>query len=185
MEDFILNDRIKKYIAEKLNVNINVIESCFSIYKDYIRKSIRENYLAHYIRAIENIIRKITKNDLFCILYQPFKKKDPDIGIGMYYENSFYTICYPNNLDDIQIRDCIAHELGHLLIATLLKNNYPEKYKDENIGAINSEPISSIFGILCMLDYSNFYKERRKKFVRENETKIVDDFLFITNKNKP
>ncbi|WP_295163167.1 hypothetical protein [uncultured Brachyspira sp.] len=49
---------------------------------------------------------------------------------------------------------------------------------------INTEPISSLFGIICMLDDSNFYDERCKKFIRRDPKKVIDDFIFITKRNK-
>lgn len=183
MNDFVIENDIKRYIAEQLKIDMEYVDKCYNIYSNIIRKGIRENYLAHYVRVLENLIRKETGNDLFCILYDPYTDKNLNVGVGLYYEDVFYTICYPKNLDEMQIRDCLSHELGHLFLATILKKSYPE-ITDKSLEEINTEPISSLFGIMCMLDDSNFYDERCKKYIRRDPKKIIDDFLFITKRNK-
>lgn len=86
-----------------------------------------------------------------------------------------YIIYYPE-IDEKQIRIIIAHELGHLVVETLLKNEDPNK------GV--SEPLSSIFGILTILDKNDFYQNRASKYQHPSWEQILQDFKLLSNRAK-
>ena len=85
-------------------------------------------------------------------------------------------------MDDIHLRVCLAHELGHLYLIEYLNNidktaNYTEKTR--------TEPLSSIFGIMAILDKNKFYANLdEKKLLHQTWKDVVKDFKLLENRNK-
>lgn len=158
-------------IASKFNVKIDSVEKIKDVY-DKISTGIKYQYLAHSIRTIEQAIRQKINSPLFQIQCVPIPNFP--FASAQYFENKCYIIYFNSNADERQIRTFIAHELGHLFIEILAN-------KDVNNSI--SEPLSSIFGTLLMLDKNNFYSEKVKDFVYSDWKEIIEDFnLLVKNK---
>ena len=80
-------------------------------------------------------------------------------------------------MEENNLRDCLAHEIGHVFLCTLLREDVDPKSYD-------TEPLASLLVILYMIDDSDFYSNRCKIYGNRKENKIVDDFIFITDRKK-
>jgi hypothetical protein len=73
-------------------------------------------YLARSIRVLEGIARK-KFGRLFILECSPFPETElkPNMGAGFggFFKDLVYRISYNPNLEEEQLRSCIAHELGH------------------------------------------------------------------------
>ncbi|CCY75276.1 hypothetical protein [Brachyspira aalborgi] len=169
-----VRDIMKKYFK----LQDKTVNRIFNYYEKDIRDAIKGSYLAHYIRSLEQKLKEYTKNPLFSIIVRPLpsNSKNLNIGVARYYHNRYVIIYYHPKMDEIQLRDCLAHEIGHIFLC----NFFPDGLKpDECL----TEPLASILGILFMIDINDFYKQRCKKYSKREYNEIVEDFIDI-NKRK-
>lgn len=176
---FNLKKEIKEYIKSKLNIKEEHFELIYGFYQNDVRNEIRKNFLAHYVKALEIKLREYTGNPFFNIIIKPLPKSSTNlnVGVGQYHHKRFVIIYYHPNMEENNLRDCLAHEIGHVFLCTLLRENVAPKSYD-------TEPLASLLGILYMIDDSDFYSNRCKIYGNRKENKIVDDFIFITDRKK-
>lgn len=175
MVDYKLNDEKIYAIAKQFNTKPETVQSMNALYKD-ISDGIKYQYLAHVIRTVEEKVGKHIGEDRFqikCIAMPA--GSNVNFGCAQYFGNDLYIIYYPE-IDEKQIRIIIAHELGHLVVETLIK--------DENPNEGVSEPLSSIFGILTILDKNDFYQCRSSKYQHPSWEQILQDFELLSNRAK-
>ena len=182
-QDFKITDEIKKIIVKKLNnPKINEDNILFGLYNNEIRASIKGSYLAHYIRSLEQQLKIHTKNPLFSIIVRPFpaSSKNYNVSVGQYFANRCVTIYYHPDMDEIYLRDCLAHEIGHVFICTL----FSKQFKNQNKSYKDTEPLASLIGILFMIDIDDFYNKRCKEYAKRSHEHIIDNFIDINNSKK-
>ena len=172
MNTFKLDDKKIDYIAKTFDVSKESVEKVRSLYED-VSHNIKTQYLAHVIRTVEQNIRKVIKKQSFQINCIPLEGVDMKFGTAKYYKEKAFMIYYDPSLDEKQLRIIIAHELGHLILAVSLKREYD--------AAI--EPLSSIFGILTILEKNEFYEEKNFPFQHDGWQNIVNDFRTLEEKS--
>jgi hypothetical protein len=90
------------------------------------------------------------------------------VTVGLRWEWG-YVIVIPKNLTDVrQIRNIIAHELGHLFYAT----EHPENIRDKDL----NQTMANVFGVFTMLERSDFYTNKAPKMPRTVWMQVVKDF---------
>lgn len=126
---------------------------------------------------MEEIIRKVRGYRFFQIVTQALPEDDAKLEVGnaQYHPKRCFTVYYHPKMEAKQLRICLAHELGHLFICTLLEKNPKED---------STEPISSLFGVLAILDKNDFYKNKCQEFIHENPEKVVSEFALMSNRKK-
>ena len=179
-QDFNITEEIKDKIKKELHIG-NECDFIFDYYNKKVRKSIKGSYLAHYIRSLEQELKEYTKNPFFSIIVKPLPvdSKNLNVGVGRYYHKRYVTIYYHPEMDEIDLRDCLAHEIGHIFIYTLLSDKLKTDHK-----AYNTEPLASLIGILFMIDINDYYKNRCKEYAKRDYEKIIDNFLHINKRKK-
>lgn len=181
-KEFDLNEQKRQKIADCFSVKKDMVKKLENYY-DKIRKGMKKQYLAHIIRTMEIELQELTGNPMFKIIVDPLPISDANFPArAQYQKNNFFWIGYPEHMDDIHLRVCLAHELGHLYLIEYLNNidktaNYTEKTK--------TEPLSSIFGIMAILDKNKFYANLdEKKLLHQTWKDVVKDFKLLENRNK-
>lgn len=160
-------------ISEKFNIRKESVKAIVSVY-DEITENINNEYLAHFIRCVERYVRIKLGNVKFQILC--FPTEDPnamaDFATAHYFEKKAYFIYFYKGLDTVQIRNFIAHELGHLAIEIATS-----ELKEE------VEPLSSIFGTLIMLHKNEFYKNPHTELIKTDWHQILQEFKDLQGRN--
>ena len=174
MERFKINSEKINEIAKCFDIKTESVELMNAKYQE-ISSGIKYQYLAHVIRTVETEIRKKPNFGLFQIQCVPVENGALPCGFGsaQYYEENLYIIYYDPGMDEKQLRIVIAHELGHLVVETMIKN--------ENPNAGISEPLSSIFGVLTILDKNDFYQCRASQYQHSSWQDIIKDFSLLKN----
>lgn len=182
-DEFKFNDEKVKDIANTFALSDT--KNVYTIYKVFnrIKADVKHQYLAHAIRTMETAVQNQTGNPFFKIIIKPLDVSHDNLAATAYYQkHSFFSIGYPEHLDDIQKRILIAHELGHLYLIELL-NNTEESL---NLTEKNSmEPLSTIFGLMIIMDKNDFYSfVAQKKLLHSNWRNLLEDFKQLFNRNK-
>ena len=179
-QEFNITGEIKNKIKTELHIG-SECDFIFDYYNDKVRKSIKGSYLAHYIRSLEQQLKEYTKNPFFSIIVKPLPvdSKNLNVGVGRYYDKRYVTIYYHPEMDEIQLRDCLAHEIGHIFIYTLLSDKLKTDHK-----AYNTEPLASLIGILFMIDINDYYKNRCKEYAKRDYEEIIQNFMHINERKK-
>ncbi|MGP1602533.1 ImmA/IrrE family metallo-endopeptidase [Treponema sp.] len=182
MPVFKINEEKIETIAKELKVDKDVV-ALLSKHYTKIQNGMKEQYLAHIIRTMEVQLQELTENQMFKIIVDPVPLSDTNFTArAQYQQGQFFWICYPSHLDDIQLRVYLAHELGHLYLVEYINNidktaNLTEKS--------NMEPLSTVFGILAILDKNDFYSTiSKKKLLHKTWESVIDDFKQLAKKNK-
>lgn len=178
MNKYKIDDEKIEAIAKTFNTDRDTVKKMHSVYKE-ISEGMRYQYLAHVIRTVEVKMRQALGNPLFQIQCIAVDEESPLIGFGsaQYYENNCYLIYYHPKLDDKQLRIVIAHELGHLVVEVLVK-------KDGDPNKDCSEPLSSMLGILTILDKNDFYQCRASQYQHSSWQDIIKDFSLLKNQTE-
>ena len=180
-DDFKLNGEKISLISKSFAISEDVVKTLYDVYQQ-IQDNLSEQYLAHIIRTMEKQLREITGNYLFQITVDKMKEPSSMAGAGCasYVKGCYFSICYDPNMEEKQLRVCIAHELGHLYLIEYLNNkgfNFDEKSL--------IEPLSSIFGVFAMMDKNDFYHNiKDKKLMHASCKALIDDFILMNNRDK-
>lgn len=167
-----ISEETRTEIEKTLSVTQENIERVERLYNK-ILNGISYQYLAHIIRTLETYIRENKDMPFFRITCNPAKPEEPAKGLAwsLYCPSYSYDISYDETADEVQTRVAIAHELGHLFCIVELGT------KASN----NSEPLSSLFGIIAMLH--KFQMLNQKKH-HKSENDIIADFSLLMNMKK-
>ncbi len=171
-------------IYEEFKVDTKKVEMLKKYYEKMV-ESIPYQYLAHIIRTIEVYVRdNIEGSEDFRITCKPISTKMlKDLAYGELSHDSYkefysYDILYYRNekenteLDEIQQRVCIAHELGHLLLIIMTKTDFTIS---------NHEPLSTVYGILITLHKLSCKDTKRTGF---SQKEVMDGFVLMANRLK-
>ena len=175
MDKYKIDDEKIATIARTFGTDRETVKKMNAVYKG-ISDGMKYQYLAHVIRTVEEKVRMELHNPLFQIQCIPVDKSSALTGFGsaQYFEQDCYLIYYHPNLDDKQLRILIAHELGHLVVEVLVR-------KSEDPNKDCSEPLSSILGILTILDKNDFYQCRASQYQHSSWQDIIKDFSLLKN----
>ena len=182
-------------IAEKFELDKETVELIKRQFKSLFLlgglKSFRAQYLSHLVRAMEIVIREGCDNQLFQIRIETLDPKKTDAGTDLVCAKSFgrkpsgdkkypiwyFTVYYHPDLDEKCLRVGLAHELGHLYLCTL-------SGKDPNEAPI--EPRSSVFGVLAILEKTDFYKKNpiNMEFNPQTPEEVLSMFSLLNNRRQ-
>lgn len=159
-------------ISAKFDVAQRNVETLHKVYLE-LSSYLKQQYLAHVMRGIECYIRKYLHNNRFIVVCEPFAESDSHnrSAYSAYYASnkasilsinkfrSSFVIYYDKSLLDDgkekELRDFIAHEIGHLLFRKL-KNELGQEWQSSGATSID-EKYSSILGIFTMAEKNDFY----------------------------
>ena len=185
-----------KGIAKTFGVPEKQVKRMRDIFKDLFLingpKSFRAQYLSHLVRAMEIVIREEyakdgLKNPFFQISIEPVSSDDPETDLvcakpfkkddseGARHPIQRFVIYYHPNLHEKQLRVGVAHELGHLYLCTLSRKDTDKSF---------TEPLSSIFGSLAILQKTYFYNENLKTFNPRTPQEVLDLFRLMANRKQ-
>ncbi|GHV91312.1 hypothetical protein AGMMS50268_18150 [Spirochaetia bacterium] len=174
-------------IASAFKVKRESVQDLYEHYKKF-SPCLREQCLAHIMRGMECYFRKELKNDSFRVICEPYKRISPGQkqASADYFQGSRFVINYNNNCNaswtEKQLRDYIAHEIGHLFL--LATKDAKNKDKRRNVYTGITEPLSSIFGIFAMSEKNDFYANYDVSLRNHNDwQEILDSFISIHNGN--
>jgi hypothetical protein len=183
-EEFEITDEKLKAISQRFNVNEGTVRLVHGIFLKVIG-GVKNQYLAHIIRCMEAYIRKETNNPFFQINCFPLDPNSPmlNVGCAQYFPKQFFTVFFHPNMEEKQLRVCLAHELGHLFIIELVNEN---KNDGETLLSASTltEPLSSIFGIFTITDKNDFYKDCGRNLNHNSWDDIVEDFILLQDRVK-
>jgi len=166
---FKIDDAKKRKISENFKIDKSIVETLHKVY-DGFSSYIRKQFLAHFMRGIECYIREYLNDKRFIVICEPYKEFYPEQkpASSLYYapkkedrsndkDRSRFVINYNEDLNEKELRDYIAHEIGHLLLRKLKRDN--DLLKDWNTLKTNpiEEIYSSIFGIYIISEKNDFY----------------------------
>jgi len=182
MSDFEVTEDKLKAISEQFEVKIDTVRNVHRIFTRVLSE-VKHQYLAHIIRCMETYFRKQTGNPMFQINCYPLDPESPLINVGcaQYFPKKFFTVFFHPKMEEIQLRVCLAHELGHLFLIELLnelRTETDEVYDAKTL----TEPLSSIFGVFTIMDKNDFYEAHGRKLNHHSWEKIVQDFAFLQNR---
>jgi len=180
MPDFTITDEIILKIAKQCYAKKETVERLNEFYKSFAI-DMKQQYLAHIIRTMEELIRKVSGNKMFqiCCLPVNVSEKKYDIAGAQYFENRYFTIYYHPDTDEKQLRVLLSHELGHLFLVEMY-NSYASKAgindKQKLNKNSNTEPLATIFGILAIFDKNEFYHNKTTPYKHISSEEILNDF---------
>ncbi len=176
---FKVDDEKIEYIAAQFGVRQDTVKLINNIFNG-IYTGLKRQYLAHIIRSMEHYIRENTNNPMFQINCFPLPKESPNLNVGcaQYFPKRYFTIFYHPAMDDKQLRVCLAHELGHLFLIEIINTATEKTLSSE----ANTEPLSSIFGVLTILDKNDFYEEHSKQFNHKSWKEVVESFCHLKDR---
>lgn len=166
-----ISTETKRKIEKTLSVSAENIDKLEKLYNK-ILNGISYQYLAHIIRTLETYIRENKNMPFFRITCNPSKPEEPAKGLawGLYRPTYSYDISYDETANEVQARVAIAHELGHLFCIVELGTK----------AGTNSEPLSSLFGIIAML---HKFQMLNQKEHHKSESDIIADFSLLMNRD--
>jgi hypothetical protein len=183
MDQFKVDDEKIAYISQQFSVSEKRVRDIYAFFNHVITNE-KYQYLAHIIRTMEAYIREKTGNPMFQINCKPLglSAKEFHIGCAQYFPGKFFTVFFPPQMNEKQLRVCLAHELGHLFIIEMLNNGKGSDEESPLSQDFQTEPVSSIFGVFTILDKNHFYQEYEKPFNHKLWEDIVKDFVFLQDK---
>lgn len=164
-------EETKSEIENKFGIPKRTIVDFEDKYEE-LKNGISYQYLAHIIRTLETYIRENKNMRLFRITCRAKEVNEKTSGLAWasYPKNGFsYNIYYDKNADGLQKRVAIAHELGHLFYVIKFDKDMSDTH----------EPLSSLFGIIALIDRQETLKNIEK---HHSEKDIVDDFSLLMNR---
>lgn len=174
MAQYTIDGTTIEYISKKFGIEK---EDVIELNKKYneLHSRLKEQYLAHIMRNLEDFVRETQKTPLFKITSHPsLFPLSQEVGSAVYNKGRLFDITYDCSLDPKQARAVIAHELGHLFYMVIYGKDYKEKH----------EPLSSVFGIFTIAGKNDFYSNRQNFLLHKSCNDIVDDFSLLRNRTQ-
>lgn len=182
MDEYKITEEKLKAISEKFEISLGTVRRIQNVFLGVLT-DVKNQYLAHIIRCMETYLRKRTKNKMFQINCYALDPKSPLINVGcaQYHPKKCFSIFFHPRMDEIQLRVCLAHELGHLFFVEML-NDLAEENEEPYDAKTLTEPISSILGIFTIMDKNDFYQDYCRKLNHRKWENIIEDFLLLKNR---
>ena len=180
MPDFTVTDDLIAKIATRFGTTEGSVKRLHGFYQNFA-SGMKQQYLAHVIRTMEDQLRLVKGSEMFRIVLSPLDASSKELGLAgaQYYDKCYYAIYYHPNTDEKQLRVLLAHELGHLFLLELANAAQKDAFVPENM----LEPLSTIFGVFMMLDKSDFYHNRAVPFRHKSADEVLQDFSLIANRS--
>lgn len=170
--EFKCSEETKHDICKAFSLKKDSVDILTDDYRNLI-KTIPYQYLAHIIRTMEVYIRNLAPEwQFFRITCTPTNESNEflkELACATYQEFDSFDIVYDKDMNPLQKRVCIAHELGHLFLVITKKRNYGDKH----------EPLSTLYGILTMLHKQQFQHKDKK---HRSEQDVIADFSQMLNR---
>jgi len=169
--EFKIDDTKINEISKKFEVDKEIVEILHKAYNGF-SSNIKEQFLAHVIRGIEYYIREYLHDKRFIVICEPYKEfyTDQKPASSLYYApkkevrsddktRSSFIINYNKDLPEKELRDYIAHEIGHLLLRKIKDNKTQDLLTNWGTFKTNhiEEICSSIYGIYIISEKNDFY----------------------------
>jgi hypothetical protein len=168
--DFKITEDKLPTIASELGADPDSVTALLPKFNEFYEE-VRNQHLASVMRALELYVRRKHKKASFTVDWVQ-SATDSSVTVGLHWPWGYF-IVIPRGLTDIQqIRNIVAHELGHLFYAT----EYPGNINDKTLNQI----MANVFGAFTMLKRSEFYTDKAPKMARTVWMQVVKDF-----KNQP
>lgn len=180
MPDFTVTDEIITQISKQCNMSEERVRDLRDFYRNFVG-DMKQQYLAHIIRTMEEQIRIASGNNMFRIVCTPVDKSSKELGIAraQYYKKRYFAIYYHPNTNEKQLRVLLAHELGHLFLIEMVNSTFNKQYNEK----VDSEPSSTVFGILAIFDKNEFYHNKTAPFKHKSPDEILKDFSLLNNRD--
>lgn len=173
-QEFKCSEETKRDICKIFSLKRDNVDVLMKDYKELV-DTIPYQYLAHIIRTMEVYIRNLAPEwQFFRITCNPTNESNEflkELAIATYQEFDSFDIIYDKDMNPLQKRVCIAHELGHLFLVIMKNTNYEDRH----------EPLSTVYGILTMLHKQQFQNKNKK---HRSEQDVVADFSQMQNRLK-
>jgi hypothetical protein len=188
------NARIEK-ISKEFQIEKDIVDILYKAYLVF-SPNLQGQFLAHVMRGIEYYIRNRMKNNRFIVICEPYKKGEFHPGqkqaVSYYYppkatirssdkKSSSFIINYNGDLPEKELRDYIAHEVGHIFLVAMAKDN-AGSWNSNKIP--DTEPLSSIFGIFTMSEKNDFYANYDTSVRNHTNWQELFDFFLDIHKKK-
>jgi Zn-dependent peptidase ImmA (M78 family) len=180
MTDFNVTKEIISAISKQFSVSEETVETLHKFFIE-ITERIKNQYLAHIIRTMEERLRQFPGNEMFRIECSPVDANEKHLGIASayYYKGRYFSIFYHPNTDDKQLRIMLAHELGHLFLIEYFNAAQETTEYNENS---QTEPLSSILGIFTILDKNDFYHNKTTPYKHKSAEQVLNDFNLLNKR---
>jgi hypothetical protein len=178
MNEFRITCDRKRQTAASFHTDLKTVNLLEKVFNNL---AIKNQYLAHIIRSMEDYIRKTTNNQLFRIICEP-SLGDFEIGSAQYFFGQFFVVHFNPQMSEKELRVYLAHELGHLFILAVMNNNMSPR--DRIADDADIEPLSSIFGIFTMASRNHFYRSVGGNTLLNHLTWEEMESAFLALKNK-
>jgi len=178
--DFTITDEIITKVARQYNIPKEQVEGWQQFYKAFTDE-MRQQYLAHIIRTMEEHLRKVSGNEMFRIVCSPVDENAKVLGIAraQYFKKRYFAIYYHPRTDEKQLRILLAHELGHLFLIEMINSTLDKQYDEST----RVEPAATIFGIFAIFDKNEFYHNKTTPFMHKTPEEILNDFSLLHNRD--
>ena len=166
MTDFKITPDKLPVIASELGADPNSVTDLLPKFNEFYEEVLHQ-HLASVMRALELHVRKKHGKASFTVGWVHSATASPST-VGLKWPWGYFIVIPLGLTDMYQIRNLVAHELGHLFYAT----EYPENINNKTL----NHTMANVFGVFTMLRRSEFYKEKAPKMARTVWTQVVKDF---------
>ncbi|MDR1149960.1 MAG: hypothetical protein LBK66_15165 [Spirochaetaceae bacterium] len=176
MSDFKLTKDKLPDIAKELGVDISKVVDLLPRFTEFY-EDVRQQHLASVMRALELRVRRKRDDPNFRIIWGTMTRgttSTKDAVALLYRKLSLFAIAVPPEMNLQQLRNHVAHELGHLFYDT----EHPEDKNDKQL----NQKMANVFGVFTMLERGDFYKEKAPKMCNSTWYQVINDFKQLSNR---
>jgi hypothetical protein len=169
MSEFKITEEKIPFIARELGVDLKLVEDFLPVFQDFY-KEVCTQHLSSVMRALELCARKKLNIPAFKVdwVSMPSGVTNSTVSVGLRWPLGYFLLLPPGLSDVLQIRNFVAHELGHLFYALI----NPMNVGDADL----NQKMANVFGVFTILERSEFYKEKAPKMTRNSWRDVINDF---------
>ena len=172
---FKITSKIAGEISRRFGIKENEINILHKLYQQEIVQTIKQQYLAHVIRGMEESIGHHTGNQMFRIICTPNVAISTKRGVvSQYQKGQFFAMFYHPKTGEKEVRYLLARQLGELFFL-----EFAENYKKPHV-----HPLSALIGIFIMLYKNEFYHNGSARLKLSSPYMVLDEFEFLTKRKK-
>jgi len=167
-------------------VDKTIVKRMRKEFLDFYDETVRTQYLANIVRAMERYLNEKYKIADFRIVVKMMRYSTAKTGTGILIEENRFIISIPENVDATAQRNIVAHELGHLFFMQNVLHN-KDKYDAANLPKLK-EKMADVIGIFTVLERTDFYMEKAPDLCKYADWMlIIKDFqkLGIIRRGNP
>ncbi|MDR2552705.1 MAG: ImmA/IrrE family metallo-endopeptidase [Treponema sp.] len=156
MAIFQLDDNQIRVISERFGLPPVNVRQIYNEYNEKINSLMAKQYLGHSIRAMEQFVYAEKGKRSFHVRCMDL----PGCRVPVYIDFiSYFLVCYPPDLNEMEVRMAIAHELGHLFFNTKERQNAYDEGTKEKL-----EAVANVFGYFLLMGRNTFYSGKEDPF---------------------